>query len=228
MTVITSLTTTPVLSPLARPLKTASGHIERFPLVLVDLHTDTGVSGHAYAEIYLPELLPALESAILGLGQLVAGLELMPRDLYTYVLRRLRLWGAKNLAGVALGALDMAWWDAYARSRDEPLYKIRALRPLMWAVERTISTPATHRAHHALTNADGIGHYKGNFGNLLFFWDVLFGTAHITRRYPTEVGLRDDQLFGAERWDRQMFYPLLQSKREYSALKFGGKIYSDE
>ncbi len=111
---------------------------------------------------------------------------------------------------------------------DEPLYRIRVLRPLMWVVERTISTPATHRAHHALTNADGIGHYKGNFGNLLFFWDVLFGTAHITRRYPAEVGLRDDQLFGAERWDKQMFYPLLQSKREHSALKFGGKIYSDD
>ena len=50
----------------------------------------------------------------------------------------------------------------------------------------------------------------------------------ITRRYPAEYGLRDDQLFGAERWERQMFYPLLQSKREYSALKFGGRIYSDE
>lgn len=122
---------------------------------------------------------------------------------------------------VILGA-HCAWaWD-------EPLYRIRVLRPLMWVVERTISTPATHRAHHALTNADGIGHYKGNFGNLLFFWDVLFGTAHITRRYPAEVGLRDDQLFGAERWDKQMFYPLLQSKREHSALKFGGKIYSDD
>ena len=100
--------------------------------------------------------------------------------------------------------------------------------PLAWALERTISTPATHWAHHALTNDDGIGHYKGNFGNLLFFWDVLFGTAHITRKYPAEVGLRDDQLFGHERWDHQMFYPLLQSSREYSALKFGGQIYSDE
>lgn len=111
---------------------------------------------------------------------------------------------------------------------DEPLYRIRALRPVMWIVERTISTPATHRAHHAITNVDGIGHYKGNFGNLLFFWDILFGTAHITRRYPAEVGLRDDQLFGPERWDHQMFYPLVQSKREWSALKFGGRIYSDE
>ena len=110
---------------------------------------------------------------------------------------------------------------------DEPLYRIRALRPLMWVLERTISTPATHWAHHAITNDDGIGHYKGNFGNLLFFWDVLFGTAHITRQYPSGIGLIDDQLFGDEHWAHQMFYPLLQSKREHSALKFGGRAYEE-
>jgi mandelate racemase len=110
-------------------LKTASGHIERFPLVLIDLHTDAGVSGHAYAEIYLPELLPTLESAILGLGQMVTGLELAPRDLYSMMLKRLRLWGAKNVIGAALGALDMAWWDAYARTRNEPLYATLGCAP---------------------------------------------------------------------------------------------------
>jgi sterol desaturase/sphingolipid hydroxylase (fatty acid hydroxylase superfamily) len=110
---------------------------------------------------------------------------------------------------------------------DEPLYRIRALRPVMWVVERTISTPATHWAHHALTNADGIGHYKGNFGNLLFFWDVLFGTAHITRRYPAKVGLQDDILFGDEHWADQMFYPLSRSRREHSALRPGGKPYEE-
>ena len=110
---------------------------------------------------------------------------------------------------------------------DEPLYRIPALRPLMWVLERTISTPATHWAHHAITNDDGIGHYKGNFGNLLFFWDVLFGSALITRQYPAQVGLIDDKLFGQERWYHQMFYPLLQSKREHTALKFGGTIYAE-
>jgi sterol desaturase/sphingolipid hydroxylase (fatty acid hydroxylase superfamily) len=111
---------------------------------------------------------------------------------------------------------------------DEPLYRIRALRPVMWVVERTISTPATHWAHHAMTNQDGVGHYKGNFGNLLFFWDVLFGTAHITRRYPPRVGLKDDELFGKERWFTEMFYPLLWSRREHSALTPTGRAYADE
>jgi sterol desaturase/sphingolipid hydroxylase (fatty acid hydroxylase superfamily) len=119
---------------------------------------------------------------------------------------------------VILGA-HCAWrWD-------EPLYKIPALRPVMWVLERTISTPATHWAHHAITNEDGIGHYKGNFGNMLFIWDLIFGSALITRKFPEKVGLIDDHLFGQERWYHQMFYPFLQSKREHSALKFGGSAY---
>jgi sterol desaturase/sphingolipid hydroxylase (fatty acid hydroxylase superfamily) len=110
---------------------------------------------------------------------------------------------------------------------DEPLYRVRGLSPVMWVVERTISTPATHWAHHALTNADGVGHYKGNFGNLLFFWDVLFGTAKITRQYPPAVGLQDDNLYGKERWFTEMFYPLVQSRREHSALRFGARAYAE-
>jgi len=72
---------------------------------------------------------------------------------------------------------------------DEKLYGIKVLSPLMWLVERTISTPATHSAHHGKHLADSATHYKGNFGNLLFFWDVLFGTAKITRHYPAEFGV---------------------------------------
>ena len=118
---------------------------------------------------------------------------------------------------VITGAHSAVKWDA-------PLYRIKALSPLMWLVQRTISTPSTHYAHHAMYN-DGIGYYTGNFGNLLFFWDVLFGSAHITQNYPSQIGLRDDQLFGKERWWVEMFYPLFRSKREHSALVPGGKPY---
>ena len=106
---------------------------------------------------------------------------------------------------------------------DAPLYRIKALAPLAWVLERTISTPATHQAHHALADDDGIGHYKGNFGNMLFAWDVLFGTAKITRRYPARVGLRDDLAFGKERWFVELLYPVFQSKRAHSALVRGDR-----
>lgn len=101
---------------------------------------------------------------------------------------------------------------------DAPLYRIPALRPVMWILERTISTPATHWAHHALAQDDGVGHYSGNFGNLLFLWDVIFGTARITRRYPPAFGLADDRAHGHEKWYTQMLFPLSRSRRAESAL----------
>lgn len=74
---------------------------------------------------------------------------------------------------------------------DKPLYQYRWLSAVMWVIERTISTPATHAAHHGKHAADGITNYKGNYGNLLFFWDVLFGTAKITRQYPEKFGVEN-------------------------------------
>ena len=108
--------------------------------------------------------------------------------------------------GIIVGAHSEARWD-------EALFRRRWLHPLVWVLERTISTPCTHFAHHALSQDDGIGHYRGNYGNLLFLWDVLFGTALITRKYPPAFGLPDDRRHGSERWYVQFFYPLFRSKR---------------
>lgn len=115
---------------------------------------------------------------------------------------------------VIIGAHSAVRWDRW-------LYKWRVLHPLAWVVERTISTPATHFAHHALVQDDGIGHYTGNYGNLLFVWDILFGTAHITRRYPPAFGLTDDRQHGPESWWIQLAYPLWRSKRASTVLGQG-------
>ncbi len=78
---------------------------------------------------------------------------------------------------------DVAW--------DKKLWEYKWLSPVMWVVERTISTPATHHAHHGRHASDPAVNYKGNFGNLLFFWDVLFGTAKITRSFPQSYGVEN-------------------------------------
>lgn len=39
---ITSIRTTPVLAPLPRPVRTASGTIDRLPHVLIDVSTEAG------------------------------------------------------------------------------------------------------------------------------------------------------------------------------------------
>lgn len=98
---------------------------------------------------------------------------------------------------------------------DRVLYRYKILEPFAWIIERTISTPSTHFAHHGLTAEDGISHPNGNYGNLLFIWDVIFGTAKITRRYPSKFGAWN-QL--KEPWYVQLLFPIIRSKDPRSEL----------
>jgi sterol desaturase/sphingolipid hydroxylase (fatty acid hydroxylase superfamily) len=98
---------------------------------------------------------------------------------------------------------------------DRFLYSYKILHPLAWIIERTISTPCTHYAHHGLTAEDGVSNPNGNYGNLLFFWDVLFGTAKITRKYPTRFGAWNTM---KEPWYVQLFFPIIKSKDLRSEL----------
>jgi sterol desaturase/sphingolipid hydroxylase (fatty acid hydroxylase superfamily) len=94
---------------------------------------------------------------------------------------------------------------------DKPLYKIAWMSPIMWLVERIISTPATHGAHHGKYKSDSATHYKGNYGNFLFFWDVLFGTAKITRQYPREMGVENLPKTSV---GEQLVWPLVSVEKE--------------
>lgn len=112
---------------------------------------------------------------------------------------------------VIIGAHSNQPWDA-------PLYA-RAPR-LMWVVERLISTPATHSAHHGLHKSDGITHYDGNFGNFLFLWDVLFGTAHITRQRPQAFGIEDLAPLGLV---EELLLPGLNARRRAARSATSGR-----
>jgi len=97
---------------------------------------------------------------------------------------------------------------------DKALYEIRLLHPVMWLLERIISTPSTHSGHHGLSKDDPATHYKGNYGNMFFFWDILFGTAKITRQYPLSYGV--EGMRKAE-WTEQLFWPLVKTKKKSPA-----------
>lgn len=150
------------------------------------------------------------------------GVRIIWRNGFFYDLCMPNLWFAGVL--VYLGFGEVYFWyylvklvitmGAHSETRwDQWLYRHKALHPLAWVVERTVSTPATHFAHHALREDDGIGHYNGNFGNLLFFWDVLFGTARITRRYPPAFGVELEPGQDRDPWYVLIFYPLLRARK---------------
>ncbi len=98
---------------------------------------------------------------------------------------------------------------------DRPLYAIKWLSPVMWVVERVISTPSTHQAHHAAHDRDGVGIINGNYGNMFMIWDVIFGTARITRQYPEQIGLEE---YHEEPWYVQLGYPIFKSNDARSEL----------
>lgn len=115
---------------------------------------------------------------------------------------------------VIIGAhSDVAW--------DKPLYRIKGLSPVMWVVERTISTPATHHAHHGRHADDPAVHYKGNYGNLLFFWDVLFGTAKITRSFPRSYGVEN---LAPATLGQQLLWPIFPENKEIAETGIDGAM----
>jgi sterol desaturase/sphingolipid hydroxylase (fatty acid hydroxylase superfamily) len=119
---------------------------------------------------------------------------------------------------ITLGAHSSIPWD-------KPFYKYKVLHPVAWVLERIISTPATHHAHHADTHDDGIGYYKGNFGNMFFLWDIIFGTGIITRQYPASYGIK---FYKQEEWYAQFLWPIFKSKKEGSELAANGPVVGDE
>jgi len=104
---------------------------------------------------------------------------------------------------------------------DKPLYQYKVLNLIAWVLERLISTPATHHAHHAATTDDGVGHYKGNFGNMFFLWDIIFGTALISRKYPKAYGISH---YDGDQWTAQLLWPISKSKVKGSELAANGPI----
>lgn len=115
-----------------------------------------------------------------------------------------------KLAVITGAHSDVAW--------DKPLYNIKWLSPVMWLIERTISTPATHHAHHGRHADDPAVNYKGNYGNLLFFWDVLFGTAKITRSYPESYGVEN---LAPATLGQQLMWPVFPENKEMPTVEVG-------
>jgi sterol desaturase/sphingolipid hydroxylase (fatty acid hydroxylase superfamily) len=108
---------------------------------------------------------------------------------------------------------------------DKPFYQHRVLHPVAWVLERLISTPATHHAHHAASTDDGVGYYKGNFGNMFFLWDVMFGTAYISRQYPAAYGISH---YARDEWYAQVFWPVFKSIVAGSELATNGPIVKED
>jgi hypothetical protein len=70
----------------------------------------------------------------------------------TYVTSILVYLGLGPAAVAVLTTKSLIATLAHSRTPwDKPFYHYKLLHPVAWVLERTISTPATHHAHHAVT-----------------------------------------------------------------------------
>jgi mandelate racemase len=118
---IRSLNARAVVAPLARPLRTASGEIPAAPLLLIDVATQEGITGHAYLFGYTKVTLRALKALTEDLAPLLEGKPCAPYDRALDFERTFRLLGRQGLLGMVLSGIDMALWDALGRALNQPV-----------------------------------------------------------------------------------------------------------
>jgi mandelate racemase len=126
---IRGLTVRAVKVPMAHPHKTAQATITESPLVLTDILTEEGVTGHSYVFCYTPLALKPTALLIKALEPVLAGSPAVPLEVEQLLARRFRLLGLQGLARIAMAAIDMALWDALARAHELPLCRLLGSAP---------------------------------------------------------------------------------------------------
>jgi len=92
--------------PMVEPHRPAGGVITELPLVLTDIVTDGGVTGHSMVFTYTPAALLPTAELVRNLEPLVQGQVLAPAEIEQQLGRRFRLLGPQGLVGIALAAID--------------------------------------------------------------------------------------------------------------------------
>ncbi|HEY0886676.1 MAG TPA: enolase C-terminal domain-like protein [Ramlibacter sp.] len=118
---VRGVTCTPVEVPLRYVLGTSAATVRAAPLLLVDLHTEEGVTGRSYVFAYRRSGAKSIALVLQDAVEAVAGDVVAPAAIAVKLQRRFALLGVTGIARMALSALDMALWDALALAAGMPL-----------------------------------------------------------------------------------------------------------
>jgi mandelate racemase len=111
----------PLILRLERPIVARIATIADWPLILIDLETEQGVTGRSYLEPYLPRAMRSLVPAIQHLGDLLKGRQLAPVEIFDAARKSLQFVGYEGMSMIAVAGVDMAVWDALAKAANLPL-----------------------------------------------------------------------------------------------------------
>src|SRR6202142_640344 len=111
----------PVVVPLRRPLATKVGDFSQWPLLLIDVTTEQGITGRGYLAPYLNRATAGLRTILADLGTALVGEPVPPAAATAGARGWLGLAGYQGLALAAVAGLDIALWDALAQAAGLPL-----------------------------------------------------------------------------------------------------------
>jgi mandelate racemase len=149
MEAIRSLRARPVDAPTPKPVETAAGTLRTTPLVLIDVTTEAGFTGHAYVRAYTRVALHPLARLIANLEPLVTG----GTDLHAHF----KLLGTQGLTGIAIAGIDMAIHDARARAQGVPLVTLLGGEPKPIPAYASLRSMSTHAALQEAEQAQARG-----------------------------------------------------------------------
>src|SRR5690242_16209167 len=110
-------------------LGTSRAALRAAPLLLVDVETEEGITGHAYLFCYMRQAAPAMATMVSAVEELVKGSSLDPASTWKALEKRFTLIGVQGIVRMAMAGVDVACWDALAKAEGQPLVTLLGAQP---------------------------------------------------------------------------------------------------
>jgi mandelate racemase len=117
------------MMPMTYALGTSAATVRTAPLLLVDLETHEGITGHAYQFCYTPVAAPAIKHFLDDIGDAMKHQVLAPPELWATLAKRYTLIGVQGIVRMAMAMVDVAAWDALAQAEGLSLSRWLGAEP---------------------------------------------------------------------------------------------------